>query len=121
MSTLNIVPLVCPDCGMQLAGPVRVLKLAEWVDHGKEIVRRHLRPVSGLCRTFCTDWTNLKAVIFLGLIQEDDQVRDPRGVNTLVLVHRAELLKQWRERLRALLNVGKEIVGKQRNQAVAEL
>ena len=34
-----------------------------------------------------------------------------RGVNTLVLVHRAELLKQWRERLRAFLDVGKEIVG----------
>jgi superfamily II DNA or RNA helicase len=34
-----------------------------------------------------------------------------RGVNTLVLIHRAELLKQWRERLRAFLDVGKEIVG----------
>jgi superfamily II DNA or RNA helicase len=33
-----------------------------------------------------------------------------RGVNTLVLVHRAELLKQWRERLRVYLDVGKEIV-----------
>lgn len=35
-----------------------------------------------------------------------------RGVNTLVLVHRTELLKQWQERLQALLGVGKEVVGK---------
>jgi superfamily II DNA or RNA helicase len=34
-----------------------------------------------------------------------------RGVNTLVLVHRTELLKQWQERLQAFLNVGKEAVG----------
>jgi superfamily II DNA or RNA helicase len=34
-----------------------------------------------------------------------------RGVNTLVLVHRTELLKQWQERLQAYLNVGKEAVG----------
>ncbi|CAB3781864.1 DEAD/DEAH box helicase [Pararobbsia alpina] len=34
-----------------------------------------------------------------------------RGVNTLVLVHRTELMKQWQERLQAFLNVGKEIVG----------
>ena len=34
-----------------------------------------------------------------------------RGVNTLVLVHRTELLKQWRERLQAFLGVGKEVVG----------
>lgn len=33
------------------------------------------------------------------------------GVNTLVLVHRAELLKQWRERLQAFLSVGKGVVG----------
>ena len=30
-----------------------------------------------------------------------------RGVNTLVLVHRTELLKQWQERLQAFLGVGK--------------
>ena len=29
-----------------------------------------------------------------------------RGVNTLVLVHRTELLKQWQERLQAFLDVG---------------
>lgn len=34
-----------------------------------------------------------------------------RGVNTLVLVHRAELLKQWKERLFSFLQVGKEVVG----------
>nr|WP_299695921.1 DEAD/DEAH box helicase [Hydrocarboniphaga sp.] len=34
-----------------------------------------------------------------------------RGVNTLVLVHRAELLKQWKERLYSFLQVGQEIVG----------
>ena len=34
-----------------------------------------------------------------------------RGVNTLVLVHRTELLKQWQERLQAFLDVGKGVVG----------
>jgi len=34
-----------------------------------------------------------------------------RGVNTLILVHRAELLKQWKERLYSFLQVGKEVVG----------
>ena len=34
-----------------------------------------------------------------------------RGVNTLVLVHRTELLKQWQERLQSFLGVGKGIVG----------
>lgn len=34
-----------------------------------------------------------------------------RRVNTLVLVHRTELLKQWKERLQAFLNVGKDMVG----------
>jgi len=34
-----------------------------------------------------------------------------RGVNTLVLVHRTELLKQWRERLQSFLCVGKDAVG----------
>lgn len=34
-----------------------------------------------------------------------------RGVNTLVLVHRTELLKQWQERLRVFLGVGKDVVG----------
>ena len=33
-----------------------------------------------------------------------------RGVNTLILVHRGELLNQWRERLRALLGAG-DIIG----------
>ena len=34
-----------------------------------------------------------------------------RGVNTLVLVHRTELLKQWQERLQAFLEFGKGVVG----------
>ena len=34
-----------------------------------------------------------------------------RGVNTLVLVHRTELLKQWQERLQTFLEVGKGVVG----------
>lgn len=34
-----------------------------------------------------------------------------RGVNTLVLVHRTELLRQWQERLQAFLGVGREVVG----------
>lgn len=34
-----------------------------------------------------------------------------RGVNTLVLVHRTELLKQWQERLRTFLGVGKGVIG----------
>jgi superfamily II DNA or RNA helicase len=34
-----------------------------------------------------------------------------RGINTLVLVHRTELLKQWQERLQTFLGVGKGVVG----------
>lgn len=34
-----------------------------------------------------------------------------RDVNTLVLVHRTELLKQWRERLQSFLLVDKTTVG----------
>lgn len=34
-----------------------------------------------------------------------------RGVNTLVLVHRTELLNQWQERLQAFLGVDKGVVG----------
>lgn len=34
-----------------------------------------------------------------------------RGVNTLVLVHRTELLQQWKERLQAFLGADKTIVG----------
>ncbi len=34
-----------------------------------------------------------------------------RGVNTLVLVHRTELLKQWQERLQSFLNVGNGVIG----------
>ena len=34
-----------------------------------------------------------------------------RGVNTLVLVHRTELLQQWKERLQAFLGADKKTVG----------
>jgi superfamily II DNA or RNA helicase len=34
-----------------------------------------------------------------------------RGVNTLILVHRTELLRQWQERLRAFLGAGKDLLG----------
>ncbi len=34
-----------------------------------------------------------------------------RGVNTLVLVHRAELLRQWQERLQAFLDISPEAIG----------
>ena len=34
-----------------------------------------------------------------------------RSVNTLVLVHRTELLKQWQERLHVFLGIGKDMVG----------
>ncbi len=34
-----------------------------------------------------------------------------RGINTLILVHRTELLKQWQERLQAFLGVNKGVVG----------
>jgi len=34
-----------------------------------------------------------------------------RGVNTLVLVHRTELLKQWHVRLAAFLDAGRDVIG----------
>lgn len=34
-----------------------------------------------------------------------------RATNTLILVHRTELLKQWQERLQSFLGVGKGVVG----------
>ncbi len=34
-----------------------------------------------------------------------------RRVNTLILVHRTELLRQWQERLNAFLGIGKDVVG----------
>lgn len=34
-----------------------------------------------------------------------------RGVNTLILVHRTELLKQWKEKLQSFLGVEKDIIG----------
>lgn len=35
-----------------------------------------------------------------------------RGVNSLVLVHRAELLRQWQERLQTFLDVPAEAIGR---------
>jgi superfamily II DNA or RNA helicase len=34
-----------------------------------------------------------------------------RGVNTLILVHRTELLRQWQERLQTFLGVGAQVLG----------
>jgi superfamily II DNA or RNA helicase len=34
-----------------------------------------------------------------------------RGINTLILVHRTELMRQWQERLQAFLGVGRDTVG----------
>jgi hypothetical protein len=34
-----------------------------------------------------------------------------RGVNTLILVHRTELLRQWQERLQAFLGIDRNVVG----------
>ena len=34
-----------------------------------------------------------------------------RGVNTLVLVHRADLMRQWQERLRTFLTCGEDAIG----------
>ena len=34
-----------------------------------------------------------------------------RGVKTLVLVHRTELLRQWKEQLQSLLGVGPDVIG----------
>jgi superfamily II DNA or RNA helicase len=34
-----------------------------------------------------------------------------RGVNTLILVHRTELMNQWQDRLHSFLGAGKEVVG----------
>jgi len=45
-----------------------------------------------------------KTVVASALIAE-------RNVNTLIIVHRTELLKQWQERLAAFLGIGKEILG----------
>lgn len=54
-------------------------------------------------RTMCPDgfWQNSTAAAMIAR----------RGVNTLVLVHRTELLKQWQERLQAFLGVSKGVVG----------
>jgi superfamily II DNA or RNA helicase len=39
-----------------------------------------------------------------------------RGVSTLVLVHRTELMLQWQERLQAFLGADRDIVGLMRNK-----
>ncbi|WP_322789098.1 TOTE conflict system archaeo-eukaryotic primase domain-containing protein [Thiohalocapsa halophila] len=45
-----------------------------------------------------------KTVVAAGMIAE-------RRVNTLVLVHRTDLLNQWRERLQSFLGVGQGVIG----------
>ena len=56
------------------------------------------------CGVLCAPTAFGKTVTAAALIAQ-------RGVNTLILVHRAELLKQWKERLQVFLSVGKGIVG----------
>ena len=46
-----------------------------------------------------------KTAVAIWLISE-------RKVNTLVLVHRGQLLDQWRERLASFLNVPVEFIGR---------
>ena len=53
---------------------------------------------------FCAPTAFGKTVTAAALIAQ-------RGTNTLVLVHRTELLKQWQERLQVFLGVGKGVVG----------
>ena len=56
------------------------------------------------CGVLCAPTAFGKTVTAAALIAQ-------RGVNTLILVHRAELLKQWKERLQVFLSVGKGVVG----------
>ena len=64
--------------------------------------------VAAMCRhdtgVFCAPTAFGKTVTAASMIAR-------RGVNTLVLVHRTELLKQWQERLQSFLNVGKGVIG----------
>ena len=64
--------------------------------------------VAAMCRhdagVFCAPTAFGKTVTAAAMIAR-------RGVNTLVLVHRTELLKQWQERLQSFLNVGKGVIG----------
>jgi superfamily II DNA or RNA helicase len=53
---------------------------------------------------FCAPTAFGKTVIAAAMIAR-------RGVNTLVLANRTELLKHWQERLQAFLGVGKGVVG----------
>lgn len=53
---------------------------------------------------FCAPTAFGKTVVAAAMIAK-------RGFNTLVLVHRTELLKQWQERLQSFLGVGKGVVG----------
>ena len=46
-----------------------------------------------------------------GVGEDMDALLTEHGANTLVLVHRTELLKQWQERLPTFLGVGKGVVG----------
>jgi len=67
----------------------------------EEAVRTMLRFDTGI---LCAPTAFGKTVTAAALIAR-------RGVNTLVLVHRTELLRQWQERLRVFLDGGKEMVG----------
>jgi superfamily II DNA or RNA helicase len=54
--------------------------------------------------TLCAPTAFGKTVVATALISQ-------RGVNTLILVHRTELAKQWQERLQTFLGCGKDTVG----------
>jgi len=64
--------------------------------------------VAAMCRhdtgVFCAPTAFGKTVTAAAMIAR-------RGVNTLILVNRTELLEQWKERLQSFLNVGKGVIG----------
>lgn len=59
----------------------------------------------------CSDFGVLCAPTAFGKTVTAAALIARRGVNTLVLVHRTELRKQWQERLRSFLGVGKGVIG----------
>lgn len=70
-------------------------------DDQEQAVRAMLRSDTGI---LCAPTAFGKTVTAAALIAR-------RGVNTLVLVHRTELLRQWQERLQTFLDSGKDMVG----------
>ena len=70
-------------------------------DDQEQAVRAMLRSDTGI---LCAPTAFGKTVTAAALIAR-------RGINTLVLVHRTELLRQWQERLQTFLDGGKDMVG----------